>query len=211
MKTDALIDRLSAQAEPPRAVVATLLLGVGAGAAVSFAAMVLWLGIRPDIAQAIATPGYWMKFFYTLLFAALGLWTLERLARPGTTARRQAVFAALPFAAVALMGAMRLGMAPAASRMPMMMGHSSHVCPWRIAILALPIFAGAFWALRRLAPTRPVPAGLCAGLAAGAAGAFVYAFHCDESTAPFIALWYSLGIALVGLGGAALGRFALRW
>jgi hypothetical protein len=211
MKTDALIDRLSEHAVPPRAAAATLAIGIGAGLLVSFAAMELWLGIRPDIVQAMATPGYWMKFFYTLFFASLAFWTLDRLARPGAHARKQAALAVLPFAAVALMGAMRISMAPEAARMPMMMGHSSHVCPWRIVVLALPVFAGTFWALRRLAPTRPVLSGLCAGLAAGAAGAFVYAFHCDESAAAFVALWYSFGIALVGLAGAAVGRIALRW
>jgi hypothetical protein len=92
-----------------------------------------------------------------------------------------------------------------------MMGRSHTVCPWRIAILSLPIFASVFWSLRRLAPTKPVLAGAAAGLLAGAAGAFVYAFHCDESAAPFVVLWYTVGIALVGLAGGLLGRFLLRW
>jgi hypothetical protein len=53
--------------------------------------------------------------------------------------------------------------------------------------------------------------GAIAGLLAGATGAFIYAFHCDESAAPFVALWYTIGISLVGLLGAALGRILLRW
>ena len=92
-----------------------------------------------------------------------------------------------------------------------MMGHSHTVCPWRIVILSLPVFASVFWSLQKLAPTRPVLAGAAAGLLAGAAGAFVYAFHCDESAAPFVVLWYTAGIALVGLAGGLIGRFLLRW
>ena len=46
---------------------------------------------------------------------------------------------------------------------------------------------------------------------AGAAGAFVYCFHCTEEAAPFIAVWYTLGIAVVTAIGALLGRSLLRW
>lgn len=213
MKTDALIDRLSQNAAPvsAHATARTLAVGIGAGAAVSFAAMVLWLGIRPDLSQAMGTGAYWAKFFYTLLFAVFGLLVLDRLARPGARAKTQAALMALPFLVIASMGAMRLAMSPEYARMHLFMGRSSDVCPWRIVVLALPVFAGAFWALTKLAPTRPVLAGLGAGLTAGAAGAFIYAFHCDESAVPFVAFWYNFGIALVGAAGALLGRPLLRW
>jgi hypothetical protein len=213
MKTDALIDALAGRAAPvsPGRAVRVLGIGAGGGALVSVIAMMLWLGIRPDMADAMATSAYWMKFFYTLLFAGFGFWTIERLGRPGTSSRRQMILEALPFAAIALLALVRLALVPAEMRMPMAMGHSSHVCPWRIVVLAIPVFAGTFWSLRKLAPTRPALSGLAAGLAAGALGAFIYAFHCDESAAAFVALWYTLGIGLVGLAGALLGRFLLRW
>jgi hypothetical protein len=213
MKTDALIEKLSERAEPVRAhaLARALAAGTGAGALVSFAAMMLWLGPRPDLMQAMGTGAYWMKFFYTLLFALGGFWTLERLSRPGARTRTQMTLEALPFAAIALWASMRLAMAPDEARMPMMMGHSSNVCPWWIIVLALPIFAGALWSLRRFAPTRPALAGAAAGLAAGALGAFIYAFHCDESAAAFVALWYTSGIVCVGAIGAVAGRFLLRW
>jgi hypothetical protein len=213
MNTDALIDRLSQDAKPVRAgaVLRRLSLGLAAGSAVSFALMALWLGIRPDLMSAIGTGAYWMKFFYTLLFAIFGFWTVERLSRPGAAARPQMIFEALPFALLASSAAMRLMMAPAEARMPMLMGSSHQVCPWRIAILALPIFVGVLWSLRGLAPTRPWGAGAAAGLLAGAAGAFIYAFHCNESAAAFVALWYTIGIVAVGALGALLGRILLRW
>ena len=213
MNTDALIDKLSAKAAPVSAAAMTraLLLGLGGGVIVSFVLMDVWLGIRPDLMPAMHTSMYWMKFFYTLLFAAAGFWTLERLSRPGASSRTQMILEALPFALLAAWASMKLMMAPMEARMPMLMGSSHQVCPWRIIILALPVFAGVFWSLRRTAPTRPMIAGAVAGLLAGATGAFIYAFHCDESAAAFVALWYTLGIAAMGLLGALLGRFVLRW
>ena len=64
------------------------------------------------------------------------------------------------------------------------------------------------------APRRANQAGLgraAVGLAAGALGAWVYSFHCTEGGLPFLALWYSLGIAAVTAAGALAGRVLLRW
>ncbi len=213
MNTDALIERLSDNLAPvrPGAVLRALVLGLGAGALVSFALMALWLGVRPDLAGAMSTFAFWMKFFYTLLLALFGLWTLERLARPGARADLQAMLVLVPLAAIAAIAVLQWTAAPAGTHRHLLMGNSHTVCPWRIVVLSLPVFAGVFVGLRRLAPTRPVLAGATAGLLAGAAGAWIYAFHCTENAAPFVALWYTCGIVLVGAAGAALGRVGLRW
>ena len=65
--------------------------------------------------------------------------------------------------------------------------------------------------MQGLAPTRPALAGAFSGLVAGAAGALVYAWHCPEMAAPFIATWYLLGIAGPAVVGALLGPMLLRW
>ena len=91
------------------------------------------------------------------------------------------------------------------------LGKSALVCPWLIALLAAPVLAGLFWAMRGLAPTHLRAAGFAAGLTSGAAGAWVYAFHCPESALPFIALWYTAGILVVGAAGLVLGPRLLRW
>ncbi|MFS2051364.1 NrsF family protein, partial [Variovorax sp. CT11-76] len=49
------------------------------------------------------------------------------------------------------------------------------------------------------------------GALAGGVGAAVYALHCPELTAPFIAVWYVSGIAVPVLVGALLGPRLLRW
>ena len=91
------------------------------------------------------------------------------------------------------------------------MGHSAHVCPWNILIIGLPLLAGAIWAVRGLAPTRLTLAGFVAGGAAGSLGALIYGFHCPETAAPFVAVWYTLGMAAVAAVGGVLGARLLRW
>ena len=78
-------------------------------------------------------------------------------------------------------------------------------------MLSLPVLVMLVMALRGLAPTRLRAAGLAAGLAAGAIAASIYALHCDESTLPFLTVWYVIGIALPAGLGAAVGPRLLRW
>lgn len=213
MKTNELIDSLARDGEPvsQRAVLRRLALGVGAGALVSFVAMWLWLGFRPDTAAAIGTASYWLKFFFTLGLAVFAFRATERLARPGTRPARAFAGVVAIFAVLAVVAAYELMTAPASGRMPLVMGSSSQVCPWRILTLSIPIFIGTFWSLRALAPTRLTLAGAVAGFASGALGAWIYAFHCGETAAPFILVFFTFGISLAGAAGAAIAARVLRW
>lgn len=212
MRTDDLIAHLSADLAPvPRAAMTRLLLiGALLGAAGSAAVMLLWLGPRPDMAGALQSFGLWMKLAYTLALAGFGLWLLARAGKPGSDTSRPLRLAALPLAAMGLLAVLQLA-APGADMPTMVMGRSSHVCATNILLVALPTLVASFLLLRRMAPTRLTLAGAAAGLFAGAAGAFVYSFHCEEATAPFVVIWYSLGIALTAVFGAFLGRHFLRW
>jgi hypothetical protein len=78
-------------------------------------------------------------------------------------------------------------------------------------VLSIPALGGVLWAMRGLAPTRARMAGLAAGLLAGAVGAAGYALACGETAMTFVAIWYSLGIAMTGALGALLGPRLLRW
>ena len=213
MKTDDVIDDLTRDLAPVsrHALPLRLALGVGVGSVVSALVMVLWLGIRPDLMQATATSAYWMKFGYTALLALFAFWATERLARPGSQADWAFAGIGAVFLILFAMASMQMMHTPPDARMPLMMGHSAMVCPWRIAILSLPIFVGAIWSLRSLAPTQLILAGAVAGLASGALGAWIYAFHCDESAAPFVLTFYTLGIAALGAAGAVIARPLLRW
>lgn len=212
MRTDELIDRLAGGLTPVRRarVPRRLALGLGAGVLVAGAVAHLSLALRPDLVAAIATAGFWIKLLYPAVLAAIAFRVVERLARPGAGAGAGwAVL--LPVALVAGLAVAQLALAPPPAREALVMGHSAARCPWVILGLSLPILLGLVLALRGLAPTRLARAGAAAGLLAGAAAAWVYSVHCDETAMPFLALWYSLGIALSAVLGAALGRFVLRW
>jgi hypothetical protein len=213
MQTDDLIAQLSGRLEPVRGaqVARILAIGLAAGALGSALLMMSTIGVRHDIVDAMSGEAFWLKFLYTLVIAALGLKLVERIGRPGTDATWPVVLLAIPV--LVLMAMMTMQMMPAddAMRQSLIMGHSADVCSVLIAALALPLFAGLFWSLRQLAPTRLTQSGAAAGLLAGSAAATIYAFHCTESTATFIAIWYTAGIALTTLLGAVLGRWALRW
>lgn len=213
MKTDDLIAALSADATPTprRAVGRTLVSGLGLGVAGSIVLMLLWLGLRPDLMPAMGTAMFWMKFVYPVSIAAFGFALADRMARPEGDGGVWAVLIAAPLAVMALMALYRYFSAPEEQHMALVMGDSWRVCARNIVVLSLPIFAGVFWSLKTLAPTRLTLAGGVAGMLAGAAGTAIYAFHCTESAAPFVAIWYTLGIAAVGVLGAVLGRFLLRW
>ena len=213
MQTDDLIAHLSGNLEPVRGaqVARTLAIGLAAGAAGSALLMMATIGVRHDIVDAMGGEAFWLKFLYTLVIAALGLKLVERIGRPGTDAAWPALLLAVPVLVLMTMMAMQMMPADDAARRTLIMGHSANVCSVLIAALALPLFAGLFWSLRQLAPTRLTQAGAAAGLLAGSAAATIYAFHCTESTATFIAIWYTAGIALTTLLGAGLGRWMLRW
>jgi hypothetical protein len=214
MKTDELIQSLTTDLPKVArgAVGRRIGLGLGLGGLASAALMLAWLGPRPDLAQAVMTPMFWMKFGYAAATGLILAGLLVRLSRPAARpGAALAVLAVAPFAVVAAMAAMRLMQAPPETHQAMLMGHSSMICPWRIAAIGLPLLAGAVWAVRGLAPTRLSLTGLAAGGCAGALGAMIYSVACDETSAPFLAIWYTLGMVLLAILGALAGSRLLRW
>lgn len=213
MRTEELIRSLSTDLPAVAAgtVARRLALGLAAGAVASAGIMLAWLGPRPDLALALATPMFWMKLGYAAATGLIAALLLARLARPGTRPGVLAVLVAAPFVLVAAMALMRFAETPPPERQALLMGHTSMICPWRILAIGLPLLAGAVWAVRGLAPTRLALAGLAAGACAGGLGAAIYAVACDETSAPFLAVWYTLGMAVVAAVGAVLGSRLLRW
>ncbi|HVZ27543.1 MAG TPA: DUF1109 domain-containing protein [Rhizomicrobium sp.] len=212
MKTDELIALLGQDLKPARKgmVPRWLAPALAAGLLISLLMMLAMLGTRADLYQAMRLNAFWMKFFYTLSLAILGLILIERQARAGADSR--AVFFALgaPVAAMTVLASAQLSQAHGDTA-GLVMGRTWMVCPWLIALLSLPPLALLLAALRRLAPTRLTLAGSAAGLVAGAGAATVYGFHCTEMAAPFILIWYTLGIGLAAGLGAMLGQRCLHW
>ncbi len=213
MKTDDLVAMLAAGpvAVPRQAASRRLGLALAIGAPLSLAILLVEYGPRRDLLQALFWPMFWVKLLFPLAIAGAAFVMAQRLARPGVPVRRAWIGAVLPVLVVWALAVVAWFDTPMEGRMPSLMGQSWRICAMSIAVMALPVFAGAMAALRSLAPTRPARAGAAAGALAGGVGAAVYALHCMELTAPFLAVWYVSGIAVPVLVGALLGPRLLRW
>lgn len=211
METNELIEALALDAGPVRAIPPRLIAAAALGGLIALGLLALWLGFRPDLAQASATRMFWMKAIYTGLLGLGGFICVERLARPVGSGRKGLILALTVFGLLAAAGLWQFMTADAAERMPMLMGQSWRRCPRNILVLGLPVLAATLLAVRSLAPTRLTRAGAAAGLFAGGVAATIYGLHCPEHTMTFVAVWYSLGVAAVTALGALLGPWTLRW
>lgn len=213
MKTDELIGMLATGVEPvprraaTRRLVWALLLGVPLAAAI----MATEYGVRRDLVQAMFWPMLWMKIMFSFAIAWGGFVVAQRLSRPGVRVGRAWLGLAVPVGLVWAMALWRWFGAPEDERMELLMGQTWRSCAFNIALIALPVFVAGMVALKGLAPTRPAWAGAAVGALAGGTGATVYALHCLELAAPFLAVWYLAGMLIPVLAGALIGPRLLRW
>jgi hypothetical protein len=213
MKTNDMISLLAANVAPvDRGALArryrwALLLG-GLG---SVLLMAVTFGIRPDIRTMLVTPLFWAKVAFPTCVAAATLLTTARLSRPGMPIGRGFQLLAVPVAVIWFAAAVVLLIAPAAERLPMILGATWRTCPFNITLLSVPTFIGVFWAMKGLAPTRLRTAGAAAGLLASSVATIAYCLHCPEMGVAFWAVWYVAGMAIPAVLGALLGPKLLRW
>jgi len=212
MKTDALIRTLAedgATRRPSLARRLTLALLIGGSLAAGLFATTL--GVRPDIGAALHTWPFVFKIALALLAYALALWACARLASPQVGVRDTlAGLIAAPVLLAAAVGYELLTVAPDAW-LTRAVGSNARVCLVAIPLLSLAPLAGALAALRVGAPQSPSTAGAVTGLMAGTFAATLYAVHCPDDSALFVALWYSLAVAIVAVLGAIAGSRVLQW
>jgi hypothetical protein len=213
MNTDELVALLASEAQPVRRRASQALgLAVAAALPVSIAIMVFMYGVRPGLVASLGEqPMAWVKILLPAALGASAFVALQRLARPGVRVRAAWAGLLAPVLLLWVLGALAWTAAPAEARAELLWGRTWRTCIFNIALIATPLFAAAFVALRGLAPTRPALTGAAAGALASGLGAAVYALHCPELAAPFLAVWYVLGMALPVAIGAMLGRMLLRW
>ncbi|WP_417308236.1 NrsF family protein [Devosia sp.] len=211
--SDALLDSLTADLRPVRqgAMTRRIVTWLVPAMALSAIIMVLWLDWRWDFPYALTDPIFWLKFGYTSIFTILALWATQRLGRPGGSMRKPLIGIGVLIGALALTAIVQLAMAEPDRVRPLVMGYTAIVCPLYILSLSVPILGATMLLMRRLAPTNLPQAGLAAGLLAGAASAWVYAFHCGETGLAFTTIFYTAGISAVALVGWLTGPFLLRW
>ena len=211
MKTEQLIQALVAdRAGGRRSMAGTLAAALALGGLVSLALFCVTLGIRGDIAAALATWRFDLKIALVLLALGSAFSLCRALSRPvlsGHPARRLLPLAALAAIAVAV----ELAVLPSASWATRLVGSNALICLTAIPMLAMAPLAAVLLALRAAAPASPALAGAAAGLLAAAGGATLYAFHCFDDSPLFVMTWYVMAaIPVVGLGAIA-GRRLLRW
>ena len=211
MKTDNLIDALVAdrtpRGKPLRWALAAVLL---AGGVVSLALFLATLGMRADIAAALATWRFDLKVGLVLLTLGLAFSLCIALSRPVAPlhpGRRLLPLAALAVLAVAI----ELLALPSVSWTSRLVGSNALVCLVAIPTLAIVPLAVVLVILRAGAPASPALAGGAAGLLAAAAAAALYAFHCFDDSPLFVVTWYALAALPVIALGAVAGNRLLRW
>ena len=211
MKTDDLIDALAAGLQPARQARLNPVL-LACAAAVSVAAVTMLLGVRPALLETLSSPTTWMKGLYTAGLSGAALWLSVRAGRPGANTRAPLAALGAIVGLAMLWAAAELLTMPDSERLADWLGRTWTICGRNILLVSTAAAVPTFLSARGLAPTRPAFSGFALGVATGGIAATAYGvLHCPESTAAFVATWYTLGVAVAGLVGAAVGRVALRW
>lgn len=195
----------------PNAAARRYLTGLGWGTLGSAMLMAVLLGVRPDLEIAVRLPMFWVKLAFAAILALTSGVVALRLARPGSRLKWLPGMLAAPVVAMWVLAAFVLMTAISSQRHELLYGDTWASCPLLITMLSAPVFVAVIWAMRGLAPTRLRLAGAAAGLVSGSLGALVYALHCPELAAPFVGLWYLLGVLIPAGIGALLGPRLLRW
>ena len=213
MLTEDLIQKLATdvRAVPRYAVGQRIALGILAGAAISLLLVRSVLGVRPDLDVAIRDFPFWVKWAYTVSLGIGAVLVTASLARPDSTRPQWLGLLAVPVLLLLGIGIAEMALTSPRDWPAMWLGRSWRACPWNILLLSVPIFVGLLWSFRQFAPAQPRAAGAAAGLAAGAWSAALYCLHCPEVSTLFVLTWFSLGIGLAAVIGAAVGRPLLRW
>jgi hypothetical protein len=211
MKTDALIDTLSADLLPHHRAEAVVPWVLVAGTLVFGGIFLAIAGVRPDLGAAIARSEVLLKQIAPPVTAVAGLGLVLRLSQPGAGSGPWPWLLALAPLAVLAALSVQLATLPVEVWPVAVRGHSRSICLTMIPLISAPILAASLAALRQGASTRPGLCGAAAGLMSGAAATTAYAFFCTEDNPLFYGIWYSLGVSLVALAGFLAGRRCLRW
>ena len=170
------------------------------------------LGVRSDWISSVQEPAAWVKAAYALALASSGLWLTQRLGRPGASIRAPLCTLLAIICVASGAAALQLSALTAADRLVEVLGGSWRVCSAKILMVSVLTGPLVFLSARGLAPTHRMAAGAALGLTAGAFSAAAYGLlRCPETSAAFIAAWYTTGVAIAAVIGALAGRVALRW
>lgn len=181
------------------------------GLAVAFLVTALGIGLRAGILRDLTVPMFWVRELFCALLGVSGVVAFLRLSRPGARVGLAWAGIGAALGGMWLLALGQLALAPPEARLALLLGQTALVCPFLIALVALPVFVALLAIAREMAPTRLRLVGALAGFGAGAVGALIYTLHCPELAAPFLGVWYVLGMLIPTLAGTLLGPAVLRW
>jgi hypothetical protein len=207
MSNESLIADLSSDLTPvPRR---SMLREGGLVLALGAAELMLFLGLgvmRPDMSHMAGSPFLMWRVGSLGLLAVIACVLAIRSFSP-TAHPRPGLMLASAIAVAAIVGGAFVTPDGASARalLDRINPTSGILCATWIFALSLPIVALLGALMRRAAPTQPRLSALASGIAAGACGAFVFAFCCPFNDPLYVVVWYSIGCAAV----TAVARWCL--
>ena len=206
MSNESLIADLSSDLTPVQR--RSMLREGGLVLALGAAELMLFLGLgvmRPDMSHMAGSPFLWRVGSLGLLAViacVLAIRSFSPTAHP-----RPGLMLASAVAVAAIVGGAFVTPDGASARalLDRINPTSGILCATWIFALSLPIVALLGALMRRAAPTQPRLSALASGIAAGACGAFVFAFCCPFNDPLYVVVWYSIGCAAV----TAVARWCL--
>lgn len=213
MTPDPLLDSLVADLKPVQPLRHRQLLAwVGGLCAIEVAVYLLLGQARSDLAEAVWLPSFWWKLSAPGAIAVAASTTTLRSLDPSVSPRR----GLLAVACIVLGGLVfALALLPLwddsnAISQRLMWRHGL-ACLRTMLVLSLPVIVPLGLLLRRGAPIDAKGSAISAGAAAGAWGAFVFAFNCPHDDPLYVAVWFTLSISAVTLMARLVLPFVSRW
>lgn len=207
MSNESLIADLSSDLTPVQR--RSMLREGGLVLALGAAELMLFLGLgvmRPDMSHMAGSPFLMWRVGSLGLLAVIACVLAIRSFSP-TAHPRPGLMLASAIAVAAIVGGAFVTPDGASARalLDRINPTSGILCATWIFVLSLPIVALLGALMRRAAPTQPRLSALASGIAAGACGAFVFAFCCPFNDPLYVVVWYSIGCAAV----TAVARWCL--
>lgn len=199
MSNEALIFDLSADLAPVRR--RSMLREGGLVLTIAALELVLFLSLgmmRHDMGQLGASPYLMWRVGSLGLLAVVACTLAIRSFSPTAHPRRGVVLACAVAGAAIVAGAFVMPSGAAERALLARIAPASGMaCAATIFVLSLPVVAVLGALMRRAAPRQPKLSALASGIAAGACGAFVFAFCCPFNDPLYVVVWYSVGCAAV--------------
>lgn len=186
---------------------AALLLGTSLVALIFFSA----IGFRRDIAWALGTVRFLLKFLIVVPVAVLAVGGTFRNTTPLSSPGRWGRLLFAPALLLVLSALVELAVVPSSEWLTKAIGSNSVNCMTIIPTLGSVPLVLFIRALRWGAPANPGLSGALAGLAASGIAATFYATNCFDDSPLFVVTWYPLATGILVLSGYFAGLRYLRW